>query len=49
MAELHTVDAAWLVSSVRLAAPITAIDDVDVPMDAALTASMNDYLLSPRD
>ncbi|KXC05167.1 aminodeoxychorismate lyase [Microbacterium hominis] len=49
VAELHTVDAAWLVSSVRLAAPITAIDDVDVPMDAALTASMNDYLLSPRD
>ncbi|QOC24748.1 aminodeoxychorismate lyase [Microbacterium hominis] len=49
VAELHTVDAAWLVSSVRLAAPITAIDDVDVPMDAALTVSMNDYLLSPRD
>lgn len=49
VAELHTVDAAWLVSSVRLAAPITAIDDVDVLMDAALTVSMNDYLLSPRD
>ena len=49
VADLHTADAAWLVSSVRLAAPITTIDDVDVPTDAALTASMNDYLLSPRD
>ncbi|MBF4562923.1 aminodeoxychorismate lyase [Microbacterium sp. VKM Ac-2870] len=47
--ELTAADAAWLVSSVRLAAPITAIDDVDMPMDAAFTASINDYLLSPRD
>ena len=46
---LHTADAAWLVSSVRLAAPITAIDDVDVPVDAELTAAVNAYLLSPRD
>ena len=41
VSELQTADAAWLVSSVRLAAPVTA--------DAALTASMNAYLLSPRD
>jgi len=47
--DLATVDAAWLVSSVRLAAPITAIDDTDVASDAELTASMNEYLLSPRD
>ncbi|MDC7804871.1 aminodeoxychorismate lyase [Sphingomonas sp. BLCC-B65] len=49
VSELHTADAAWLVSSVRLAAPITAIDERELEMDAALTASMNDYLLSPRD
>lgn len=48
-AALTTADAAWLVSSVRLAAPITAIDDVEIPHDPELTASFNDYLLSPRD
>ncbi len=46
---LTTADAAWLVSSVRLAAPITAIDDVSLPVDAAFTAELNQYLLSPRD
>ena len=46
---LATVDAAWLVSSVRLAVPITAIDGQLVPVDAALTRELNDYLLSPRD
>ncbi len=49
VAELATADAAWLVSSVRLAAPITAIDGQPVPMDAAETAAFNAYLLSPRD
>ncbi|WP_109210153.1 MULTISPECIES: aminodeoxychorismate lyase [Microbacterium] len=48
-AALAEADAAWLVSSVRLAAPITAIDGVAVPVDAELTASFNRYLLSPRD
>ncbi|CAH0193246.1 MULTISPECIES: aminodeoxychorismate lyase [unclassified Microbacterium] len=42
-------DAAWLVSSVRLAAPITAVDDRPLPVDHALTESLNQYLLSPRD
>lgn len=46
---LREADAAWLVSSVRLAAPITAIDGVEVPVDAEATASFNEYLLSPRD
>ncbi|MFK4760505.1 aminodeoxychorismate lyase [Microbacterium sp. ZW T5_45] len=46
---LPTADAAWLVSSVRLAAPITAVDGVSLPVDAALTAELNAYLLSPRD
>ncbi|MCK2037582.1 aminodeoxychorismate lyase [Microbacterium sp. SSW1-49] len=47
--DLARADAAWLVSSVRLAAPITAIDDVDVAVDHTLTAELNAYLLSPRD
>lgn len=46
---LTGADAAWLVSSVRLAAPITAIDGAPLALDAELTASMNAYLLSPRD
>ena len=46
---LTQADAAWLVSSVRLAAPITHIDGVALPQDAALTAAINAYLLSPRD
>lgn len=47
--DLLSVDAAWLVSSVRLAAPITAVDGAEIPVDAAFTAELNDYLLSPRD
>ncbi|MCM3697336.1 aminodeoxychorismate lyase [Microbacterium oleivorans] len=46
---LYDADAAWLVSSVRLAAPITAVDDRPLAVDAELTASFNQYLLSPRD
>ena len=38
----------WLLSSVRLAAPITAIDDAELTTDRELTASFNEYLLSPR-
>ncbi|KAA9152082.1 aminodeoxychorismate lyase [Microbacterium lushaniae] len=49
VAALAEADAAWLVSSVRLAAPISAIDDRDLPIDAEFTASLNRYLLSPRD
>jgi len=47
--ELARPDAAWLVSSIRLAAPITAIDDTPMAIDAELTARLNAYLLSPRD
>ncbi|MDN3496288.1 aminodeoxychorismate lyase [Planococcus sp. APC 4015] len=49
VADLFTADAAWLVSSVRLAAPVTAVDGVRLPVDAELTAFFNRYLLSPRD
>ncbi|WP_256934334.1 aminotransferase class IV, partial [Microbacterium sp. BF1] len=47
--DLPQADAAWLVSSVRLAAAITAVDDVALPVDHTLTADLNRYLLSPRD
>lgn len=46
---LGAADAAWLVSSVRLAAPVRAIDDRELTVDTALTRAMNDYLLTPRD
>ncbi|MET0481193.1 MAG: aminodeoxychorismate lyase, partial [Mycetocola sp.] len=44
--ELLRADAAWLVSSVRLAAPITAVDGEAVPTDLELTARMNTALLA---
>ncbi|WP_243224602.1 aminodeoxychorismate lyase [Microbacterium sp. CIAB417] len=47
--DLTEADAAWLVSSVRLAAPITAIDGHAVATDRAFTDALNAYLLSPRD
>lgn len=49
VSDLARADAAWLVSSVRLAAPITAIDGTELPVDPDLTAALNAYLLSPRD
>lgn len=49
VADVMRADAAWLVSSVRLAAPITAIDGTAIPVDAELTADLNAYLLTPRD
>lgn len=47
--ELRRADAAWLVSSVRLAAPIIELDGAALDLDADFTASLNEYLLSPRD
>ncbi|WP_308797004.1 aminodeoxychorismate lyase [Agromyces silvae] len=47
--ELHTADAAWLVSSVRLAAGIRELDGEPLPFDADTTAAFNAYLLTPRD
>ncbi|REC98408.1 4-amino-4-deoxychorismate lyase [Microbacterium sp. AG157] len=47
--DLSRADAAWLLSSVRLAAPIRSVDGADVPVDRAFTDELNAYLLSPRD
>ncbi|MGL3151450.1 aminodeoxychorismate lyase [Microbacterium sp. A82] len=47
--DLAQADAAWLVSSVRLAVPITAIDGTALSVDTEFTAEMNRYLLSARD
>ena len=49
VSDLTRADAAWLLSSVRLAAPVTAVDGVELPVDAEFTASVNEYLLSARD
>ncbi|WP_460772250.1 aminodeoxychorismate lyase [Microbacterium sp. GXF7504] len=49
VAALREADAAWLLSSVRLAAGITEVDGAPLPYDAEFTASVNRYLLSPRD
>lgn len=46
---LRAADAIWLVSSVRLAVAVTAVDGIDIPADREFTASLNRYLLSPRD
>ncbi|WP_438352248.1 aminotransferase class IV [Microbacterium sp. CJ88] len=46
---LPRADAAWLVSSVRLAAPVVSVDGAAIPVDADLTRRMNEYLLGPRD
>lgn len=46
---LLTADAVWLVSSVRLAVPVTEVDGAVRAVDGELSASLNAYLLSPRD
>lgn len=47
--ELRRVDAAWLVSSVRLAAPVRELDGQPLPVDHVFTAGLNDFLLALRD
>ena len=44
--ELRRADAAWLVSSVRLAVSVVALDDEPFPADQALTDALNAYLLA---
>ena len=47
--DLERADAAWLVSSVRHVAPVRAVDGVDRPIDAELTARMNAALDARTD
>jgi 4-amino-4-deoxychorismate lyase len=47
--ELLQADAAWLVSSVRHAAPVTEVDGHPFAVDAAFTSGVNDYLLALVD
>jgi len=47
--QLRSADAAWLVSSVRLAAPVRAIDGETFPVDVELSAQLNAHLLSLRE
>ena len=44
--ELTRADAVWLVSSVRLAVPVTEVDGITIPTDLGLTGRMNAALLS---
>ncbi|WP_416394529.1 MULTISPECIES: aminodeoxychorismate lyase [unclassified Curtobacterium] len=44
--DFHAADAAWLVSSVRQAAPIRSVNGVAREIDAALTTRINDFLLA---
>lgn len=46
---LHSADAVWLVSSVRHAAPVTAVDGIPRASEADLTAQFNRYLAGRRD
>jgi len=45
---VREADAAWLVSSVRLVAPVRAIDGTLKKVDAALTSRINTYLHAQR-
>jgi 4-amino-4-deoxychorismate lyase len=47
-ADLDAADAAWLVSSVRHAAPVRSVDGVARAIDAPLTATMNGFLRARR-
>ncbi len=47
--ELRAADAAWLVSSVRLAAPVRELDGHPLAVDHELTAGINGHLLSGTD
>ncbi|MGF2950330.1 aminotransferase class IV [Microbacterium alcoholitolerans] len=46
--DLVKADAAWLVSSIRLAVAITAVDGAPLASDPDFTAELNTFLLSPR-
>jgi 4-amino-4-deoxychorismate lyase len=47
--DLDDADALWLVSSVRHAAPVRAVDGVERAIDAAFTEALNGFLVARRD
>lgn len=47
--DLLRADALWLVSSVRLATPITHVDEAELAVDPELTRAMNEALLARED
>ncbi|TDW29553.1 aminodeoxychorismate lyase [Cryobacterium psychrophilum] len=49
LSELRQADAAWLVSSVRLAVAVTALDGETMRTDRELTQAINSYLLGRTD
>jgi 4-amino-4-deoxychorismate lyase len=46
---LDVADAVWLVSSVRHAAPVRAVDGVERPIDRAFTEALNEFLVGRTD
>jgi 4-amino-4-deoxychorismate lyase len=46
---LDVADAVWLVSSVRHAAPVRAVDGVERPIDREFTAALNEFLVGRTD
>jgi 4-amino-4-deoxychorismate lyase len=48
-AALKAADAVWLVSSVRLVAPVRELDGQQLPIDTEFTDGMNEYLRTLRD
>ena len=46
--DLHGADGAWLVSSVRHAAPVRSVDGAPLPVDHTLTGRMNTLLRARR-
>jgi len=49
VADLAVADAVWMTSSVRLAAPVNAIDGVPLAVDRELTAAFNEALATRTD
>ncbi|MFZ4893373.1 aminodeoxychorismate lyase [Plantibacter sp. Mn2098] len=47
--DLASADGIWLLSSVRLAAPVSEIDGAPVPIDHQATTAINDALLARTD
>ncbi|MBI5160390.1 MAG: aminotransferase class IV, partial [Micrococcales bacterium] len=46
---LKEAEAAWLISSVRQAAPIRLVEGTAVPIDRAFSSAMNEFLLARTD